>query len=189
MSVSDRFRARLFAPIGLARNRPAWAIFAACLCFSTGVIGAMWLDSASPGLRAQGGSDFEEDSVWPVMSHSFPQEIDLLAPEPLLTPVSSLGPSRADTPTLAAALRSATENPVRPEDPIIEAAPSAPASGPAPTMQRRKPVRPQPAEKRADNPPTRSTQRPDARTPAPRKQDQSSRRDESAPPEQQRLFD
>jgi hypothetical protein len=149
----------------------------------------MWLDSTAPGLRAQGGSEFEEDSVWPVMSHSFPQEIDLLAPEPLLIPVSSLGPQRADTPTLAAALRSATENAVRPEDPIIEPAPSAPASGAAPTIKRRKPVRLQPAEKRADNPPTPSRQRPDARPQAPRKQNESSRRDEAAPPEQQRLFD
>jgi hypothetical protein len=163
------------------------AILGVCLSLSAGALAAMTFDSFRSGLLAQGGGEVDEDSVWPVMSHSFPQEIDLLAPEPLLMPVATLGPFRADTPTLAAALLSATEKPLRPHDPIIEAVPS-PAASTAPTMKRRKPVRVAPAQKQAENPPARSAQRPDTKAQVPRKQEQNSRREESAP-EQQRLFD
>jgi hypothetical protein len=147
----------------------------------------MWLDSTRPGLRAQGGSDLEEDSVWPVMSHSFPQEIDLLSPEPLLTPISSLGPSRADTPTLAAALRSATDS-VQPQDPVKEAA-STPIGELAPAANRRKLRKLRPADKQEQKPPARAARRLDPKRQAPKQQAQRPPRDDSAPAEQQRLFD
>jgi hypothetical protein len=49
--------------------------------------------------------DVEADpDVWPTLEHSFPQELDLLSPEPLAVPVPSLGPSRLPKSTLTAAV-------------------------------------------------------------------------------------
>lgn len=113
----------------LTVTRPGLAIGLAVFSFLAGFITTGWLNRADL-IRAEGvGSQADErrieglgqslptdPDVWPVLDHSFPQQLDLLSPEPLIVPGRSLGPARVDHVTLAAALRSELEAPVRDAD-------------------------------------------------------------------------
>jgi hypothetical protein len=110
----------------LTVTRPGLAISLGALSFFAGFVGTGWVNRADL-ILAQGGGNRAEDErpgqslqadpdVWPVLHHSFPQQLDLLSPEPLIIPGRSLGPARANNVTLAAAFRSEADAPVRTGD-------------------------------------------------------------------------
>ena len=86
--------------VDLTFRKPVLAVSLATFCLFSGFIIAAGSDRAaliraegderqSDGLNEERKAQLSSDSdVWPVLDHSFPQEVDLLSPEPLLTPVS-----------------------------------------------------------------------------------------------------
>ena len=65
-------------------NRAMLIACGVCLSFVAGFGGAMWLD-ASPA----NDDDPPEGTVWPALSNSFPQELNLLGSEPIVIPVAA----------------------------------------------------------------------------------------------------
>lgn len=87
----------------LAARYPISAICVAALTLAAGFTLA-WLSDTYPQIRAEGGSEPQEGTVWPQLDHSFPQEVAFLSPEPLMVPVPRLGPARVEPAVLAAAM-------------------------------------------------------------------------------------
>jgi hypothetical protein len=105
-------------------RKPVLIVILAVFALFSGFVVAAWLDGAAP-IRAEGSESQSDEwneerkaqlsaidpEVWPVLDHIFPQEVDLLSPEPLVTPVRSLGPARVDSIVLAAVLKEAAVAP------------------------------------------------------------------------------
>jgi hypothetical protein len=67
----------------------------------------LWAEGES--VRVTAASATHDPDIWPPLEHSFSEEVDLLSPQPLFTPISSLGPATADSAALLAAHMWATE--------------------------------------------------------------------------------
>lgn len=122
-------------------RRPALSLGIVLIAALAGFATAAMVDSRVP-IRAEGDSNEtdgrnadrkklvlndSDPDVWPKLESSFPSEIDLLNPEPLISPIRSLGPARADVGTLIAALKNAAN----PSDaPPEQTQPSVPTPSP-----------------------------------------------------------
>lgn len=95
-----------------------WALAsAAIIVFASGFVAAsvpypntpmcLWAEGES--VRVTAASATHDPDIWPPLEHSFSEEVDLLSPQPLFTPISSLGPATADSAALLAAHMWATE--------------------------------------------------------------------------------
>ena len=90
--------ARSAAAPAFRSNRAVLIACGVCLSFVAGFGGAMWLD-VSPA----NDDDPQEGTVWPALSQTFPQELNLLAAEPIVLPVAAFAQGLATSAARAGA--------------------------------------------------------------------------------------
>lgn len=111
-------------PMAMATRRPGLAFTAIIASLLGGFASAAVFDNqAARWVRAETDPSEQEQTislkdvglrvgsdVWPILEQSFPQQIDIFSPEPLATPVRTLGPTRVDTSVLASAMKASLKS-------------------------------------------------------------------------------